>query len=334
MSVERRILATFDLKRTSAPADARPDELMIDWTNLPTGSSASLYLPGAKAGDILATAQSLYGYQPFRRLDDATVGCTAKGVSLMPVPRSSGNLAGLLEVRLPARARPGEKYTIAVNQVTNVEARVPVSNGAVAAPVLYLPPRVRPIAWRKAVGAFKLAILVRSEKETLPALERNLSLLRWIFKSIPADSRWRPIFVRHLGGLGQQVSARGGDPAKIPATGDGVWPGGPGSAPGLGDRGKAQPGHGEGPELGRHHDRNGIAGKIFGLVFDHFGDFEGFILETDSAERVHFYSRESNLREVVERAWADRLRVTVYRYDEDGRRPRRIVLYYTPDRLG
>src|SRR5271168_1481794 len=43
-----QILVTFDLKPTVAAlrADQKPDELMIDWSGLPAGSRASIYLPG------------------------------------------------------------------------------------------------------------------------------------------------------------------------------------------------------------------------------------------------------------------------------------------------
>jgi hypothetical protein len=332
MSIERRILATFDLKRTTAPAPARPDELMIDWTNLPKGASASIYLPGADADDILANCQKLYGYLPFTKLDAATLGCPARGVSLMPVPRSSGNLAGLLEVQLPARARVGEKYTVAVSQATTAAGRIADPDNNAGLQVAYLPPRTRAVAWRKLVGTFKLAVVIRGEKELAPTLERNLSLLKWIFKSIPAESRWRPIFVRYLGALEQQLSALGVNPAKIPGSSDGVWPGGPGWGQGRGGGGHGgHGGRGEGPRPDHH--RHGVIGKIVGLVFDHFGDFEGFILETEWAERIQFFSREKNMKQVAERAWADQLRVTVYGYDGDEHRPHRVVLHYTPDPL-
>ena len=69
MTRTRRILSTFDLKPTTAPDGAKPDELMINWTTLPVGSTASLYLPGVSADDILAAAAKLNGYQPLTRLD-------------------------------------------------------------------------------------------------------------------------------------------------------------------------------------------------------------------------------------------------------------------------
>ena len=85
-------------------------------------------------------------------------------------------------------------------------------------------------------------------------------------------------------------------------------------------------GKGRWPIEPTHH----LSGKIAGLVFDHFGDFEGFILETDDAERIHFFSREKHVREVAERAWADRLRVTVMSEEKNNNCPKQIILHPTP----
>jgi hypothetical protein len=42
MTRSRHMLATFDIQPTSAPPGARLDELMINWTTLPKGSTARL----------------------------------------------------------------------------------------------------------------------------------------------------------------------------------------------------------------------------------------------------------------------------------------------------
>jgi hypothetical protein len=44
-----------------------------------------------------------------------------------------------------------------------------------------------------------------------------------------------------------------------------------------------------------------------GLIVDHFGDFDGFILDTDTREH-RYRSRE---RSLAERAWRERLRIRV-----------------------
>ena len=87
MTTTRHILSTFDLKPTTAPDGAKPDELMINWTTLPAGSTASLYMPGVSADDILTEAAKLNGYQPFKKIDANTVGCEAQGISYVPIPK-------------------------------------------------------------------------------------------------------------------------------------------------------------------------------------------------------------------------------------------------------
>ncbi len=46
-----------------------------------------------------------------------------------------------------------------------------------------------------------------------------------------------------------------------------------------------------------------------GIIYDHFGDFVGFVLEDEYAHEYRFESREKPMLEVVRRAWEERLRV-------------------------
>jgi hypothetical protein len=328
MTSHRRILSTFDMKPTSAPTGARPDELMINWTTLPAASTASVYVPGVSADDILATAAGLNGYQPFTRIDDHTVGCHAKGITYLPIPRAPGNLAGLIDVELPATIKTGDRFTIVINQITNAQASIRSRGTAprITPAVVALPGRGERLAWRKVAGTFNLAFKVKTRRKALPCVEQNLSILGWIFEAIPPNSRWYPIFARYLCAIAGQVTALGGDPSKIPPAGTGGL-----GLPGGGH--KPQPGGGSQPGAPHGHHDHSLVGKIEGLVYDHFGDFEGFILENENGDRIHFFSREANVANVVRRAWAERLRVTVTAEDSNERHPRRIVLHPTPGPL-
>jgi hypothetical protein len=132
-------------------------------------------------------------------------------------------------------------------------------------------------------------------------------------ESIPHDSRWYPIFVRYLAALDEIIIVLGGDPTKVYPSSTGIWQGASRSGT------KPMP--------------RGVVGKIEGLIFDHFGDFEGFILETEEDERIHFFSREDHVRQVAEGAWQTRLRVTVIPEENDDHRLRRIVLHRAPHPL-
>jgi hypothetical protein len=63
-----------------------------------------------------------------------------------------------------------------------------------------------------------------------------------------------------------------------------------------------------------------------GLVFDHFGDFEGFVLEDLHGGEHRFDSHEKEVRELVQRAWADRVMTTVLTNHDHSHRPVSIIL--------
>jgi hypothetical protein len=80
-------------------------------------------------------------------------------------------------------------------------------------------------------------------------------------------------------------------------------------------------------------DERTFTGKICGLIFDHFGDFAGFVLETEHGEH-RFHSREKEMEELAERAWKERLRITVHVDRSEPHRPLWIVVHQPPAALG
>jgi hypothetical protein len=328
MTTTHRILSTFDIKASAQtlPTGSRPDELMIDWTALPAPSTASIYLPSVSADNILSTADSLYGSHLYRKVDAHTVACDARGITYMPIPQAGGNLAGFIEVDLPGTLTIGNKFGVVVRQITTASATI--TTGVSRNPVFGISSQavVRgprpPIAWRKVIGNFQLALKIVSKTQSRHVAERNLAILRWIFEAIPRTDRWYPVFNRYLGALAGLLTILGGNPATVlpsasgapPRTGAKVWPG---------------------QRLHPHKDSDGglqVTGKIEGLVYDHFGDFEGFVLETEDDDRIHFFSREEHVERVVARAWSERLRVTVVPEGGGEHRLRRITLLPTPRR--
>lgn len=79
--------------------------------------------------------------------------------------------------------------------------------------------------------------------------------------------------------------------------------------------------------------RMALTGKITGLIFDHFGDFEGFLLDTEECEH-RFFSRENEMKELVERAWRERLRITVWAEIGTLHRPLSIIVRIPPAPFG
>ncbi len=81
------------------------------------------------------------------------------------------------------------------------------------------------------------------------------------------------------------------------------------------------------PKRGEHLH---FTGKISGLIFDHFGDFEGFILETEHGGEHRFHSREKDVAILKERALRERLRITVTTEHHEPHRPHTIVDHPPP----
>jgi hypothetical protein len=70
-----------------------------------------------------------------------------------------------------------------------------------------------------------------------------------------------------------------------------------------------------------------FTGKVAGLVFDRFGEFDGFLLAELSGGERKFSSREKEVREVVSRAWSDHVTTTVTVLKKEDRDPVSIVLH-------
>jgi hypothetical protein len=315
-------VTTFEIRPTprALPAGQTPDELMIDWNNIPAGVTAQIYLPAVGVETILGMADRMYSSHRLTRIDSHTLQCKTGGVSYIPIPASAGpSYAGLLTVDLPGKLPHGEVFNIVVRQLTNAFGK--------AAPPPPPPPRIAErraasakaevlapaeLEWRRVLGAFQLTIPVRNKEVLLVPEERDLSVLRWIAEFIPRHNRWHPVFHRYLSQIAGRVSTFGGDPGLIlpSPTGDG------------------RPKHPRHPEP-KGEERLKFTGKIAGLIFDGFGDFEGFTLDTEDGERK-FHSREKEIEELAERAWRERLRITVVAERHEPYRPLSIIIRQPP----
>jgi hypothetical protein len=73
-----------------------------------------------------------------------------------------------------------------------------------------------------------------------------------------------------------------------------------------------------------------LTGKIESLVFDHFADFEGFILETGDSGQHRFKTREGPMLILARKAWRRRIRVTVIAGKHRPEVPLSILLHAGP----
>ena len=313
-------VSTFEIRPTALGlrGDQIPDELMIDWGNTPRGSLASIYLPAVSADTVLAMAARMYTSHRLVRADDHTLQCKTGGITYVPIPPGANiNYAGLFSIEMPSTLRRGQVFNIVVRQVTNAfSGRIPPPPPAAAAGrKLKVAAAVvtKNIQWRRVLGAFQLTIPVKTKERLLVTEERDLSVLRWIGEAIPHHNRWYPVFTRYLDKIAGRVKVFGGDPTQIlpSPTGEGRRP--------------KHPHHRE-PE---QEERKAFTGKIAGLIFDKFGDFEGFVLDTEDGERKYF-SRERDVAELAERVWRERLRITVWAERDEPHRPSSIVVRQPP----
>jgi hypothetical protein len=142
---------------------------------------------------------------------------------------------------------------------------------------------------RRIIGSFQLTIPVHTAAEILPAEIRKLSVLRHIGESIPATNRWRLVWDRYLGEIADRVKGLGGNPDEVvpSSTGDG---------------------HPQTPDT---PDRRALTGKVIQILYDCFGDFEGFVLATCDGEHT-FQACGKGIEEVVCKACRFSFSVTVW----------------------
>ncbi|HEV8037736.1 MAG TPA: hypothetical protein VGP62_02660 [Bryobacteraceae bacterium] len=324
----RRMPHPFQIKASSGTTH-HLDELMITWGNTPAGSSASIYLPGVTAAEILALADSLYSYHTLSIQDQNTITTPTGPVTFVPIPLNTGFLAGLLTVDLPAGIKDGDLYTIVVRQLTDATQvlRGQLNDAGQNVTAAGLPSRKRRkgfkiLTWRRVLGAFQINLRIHTKQELLVPEERRLALFRWIAENVLPQSRWYPVMQRYIEQLAIRVLHYGGNPIDILPSPTGAIPGdvsGPGEVCVV-----------------EHHKDHGeqheVTGKVNGLVFDHFGDFEGFILETRLGELERFHSREKRVLEIVGNALEERSWLTVHREPKRHDQVRTIILRVPPPR--
>jgi hypothetical protein len=180
-----------------------PDELIIEWGNIPRGTKATLFFPELLAAEILTLSSLRQHPATISQIDVNTILITVADVSFIPLPaRANGNLAGLITLTLPQGVRVGQVFKMSVQQCSGVA----------------MPRRAR-----KILGAFQFNVPVATDPEILPNATRSLSILRYIQQTIPSSSRWNPIFARWLQSLASKISGLGGDPTQVlpsPTGGD------------------------------------------------------------------------------------------------------------------
>jgi hypothetical protein len=145
-----------------------------------------------------------------------------------------------------------------------------------------------PRSWRYVVGTFQVKIPVSRAEVMLAPEENTLAIMKWRLTQMAPSSRWYPVLERYIRYIAARVDGLGGDSTSIQPSPTGVPP--RASVPGA---------------------EREYTGKVCEVLFDCYGDFEGFVL--DDCGRSHvFHSREHGVGEIALRACKERLRLSVY----------------------
>jgi hypothetical protein len=301
---------------------------MIDWGQIPAGSKASIYWPQVQAVDVLALSQQLYSTDQLFVADANTVQCTVpkNGITWIPIPPGSGaRFAGLFTIDLPpGSVTVGEVFNVIVRRISsrNLEypARTPTTEsmetGAVAGKTAVMQKgavaeATAPVKtmrnWRYVVGTFAVRIPVTTAKTILPLEENTLAIMKWRLNQMSPTNRWYPVLERYILYISDRINGLGGNASSIEPS--------PYGTPAL-------PPHKE--ELCE------LTGKVVGLIYDRFGDFEGFYLLTEEGHEKMFRSREREIEQLVRTAWLDRMVITVFVMHHEMHYPVSIVLRRAP----
>ena len=211
LDCSRRIPQTFEIQPSLGVLEH--DELMIDWCNVPVGSTATVYLPSFDSREILTLASAKYRHHRLKRIDAHTIRFETGGITYLPIPFADGSFPGLLTIDLPEGVKQGEVYKVVVRQVSGIRSQQD----------LHRAKSEKLTSWRHIVGSFQLTIPVRKKADILPAQQRLLSNLRWIERAIPSGNRWTPVFGKYVAQIADRVDALDGDSSKIAPSADGQW---------------------------------------------------------------------------------------------------------------
>ena len=282
-----RIPQTFDI-RPSLPFDGSvgtlldyPDELMIDWGNTPIGSTANIYWPAVNSSDVLAIAKTLYSTHQLSSADANTIQCKVLGgVTYVPIPRGTSTgqrFAGLFYIDLPIGITKGQEFTITVRRLTSRQT------SSITVEIVQNPPAGQS-NWRYVVGTFEVRIPVTTRGAMLQPEEDTLAIMKWRLQQTAPTNRWYPVLLRYISYIAGRVDGLGGNSGSIMPS-----------------------------PIGAHPPPKPVeyTGKVSGITYDRFGDFESFTVWTEKGQEKTFRSKEKNTEILVRFAWEKRAVISV-----------------------
>ena len=176
--------------------------------------------------------------------------------------------------------------------------------------------------WRYMTGSFAVTIPVLTPADMLPAERDILAIFKWRLSQTPTTNRWYPVLQRYISYVEGRVSGLCGNPITVLLSPYGAPPAKSvpiGPIIPIVPIGQPQP-------QPHHHKHEGHTGKIEGLIYDRFGDFDGFIFSGKDGHEYRFHSRSTRIEDLVRFAWREQMVVTVLGEQTDPVKPAEIVL--------
>lgn len=277
----RQMPHPFDISATP-PIAINFDQLIVFWGNTPPGSSASFYLPSINVVEIIELADAKFSFHQLISIDEHTFQCQTGGVTFIPLPSGTVRNAGLLTVGLPPGIKCGDRYDIIIRQTTVDSSVISPPPGIVAATM-----PIGEFSWYRTLGVFQLAIVISTKDQLILNESRLLAWLRYKLTVVSPGSRWFPVLQRYTEQIVGRLSGFGGDPGTISPSPTGDVPGQTGD------------------------DNECFTGKVTGIIYDRFGDFEGFTLCMQDGKQKKFKGHEKKVRELVHHALTEETLITI-----------------------
>jgi hypothetical protein len=284
---------------------------MIAWGDTPLDSVATIYWPQLNAADVLQLANQFYAIHHLSVVDNHTIQCpVTQGMTFVPIPPGTAqNIAGLFTVDLPATVKRGQEFDIVIRRISTRQIdRQPITNVMAADQIgdLAMEKGHTTRNWRYVIGTFQVKIPVETKQVLLLPEENTLAIFKWRLSIMSPKNRWYSVLERYVSYVEARVLGLGCNPASIPPSPDGYVPYVP------------------------VEEIYEYTGKVSGIVFDRFGDFEGFLLMTESGIEHSFRSMEEEIEALARFAWEDRVVISVVVSACDPKIPVSIVLRRAP----
>ena len=241
---------------------------------------------------------------------------TTRGVTYIPIPPGTANYAGLFTVDLPDSVRVGNEFNIRVRRIasrrtdTRVVGLEAAQSNAAESQISGSHTKILVRNWRYVTGTFQVKIPVGADAPLLHPEQDTLAILKWRLAHFAHEYRWRPVLERYIAYVSRRVDGFGGDAGAVKPSLTGYGPLGQHTAP--------------------RSELRGHTGKVSGLVYDAFGDFEGFWLQSEDGAEHRFCSRERQIEDLVRHAWVQRILISVQNGHHEPERPLRVTYRRAP----